>query len=434
LSVGTHSITATYNGDTNNATSTSTAVSQVVNKATTNTAFGSSQNPSTFNQSVTFTATVTGQSPTGNVTFKDGATVICGPSVTLSAGSAACAISTLTVGTHSITATYNGDANNATSASSPLIQTVNTATAGTALASSQNPSTFNQSVTFTATVTGQSPTGNVTFKDGATVICGPSVTLSAGSAACAISTLSVGTHSITATYNGDGNNAASTSPAVSQVVNKATTNTALGSSQNPNTFNQSVTFTATVTGQSPTGNVTFKDGATVICGPSVALTAGSAACAISTLSVGTHSITATYNGDTNNATSTSTAVSQVVNKVTTTTVLSTNCMTTFVENQPFTLTAAVGGLAPTGAVTFNNGAAILCGNVALSSASADCTVSNLAVVGADHEDQYNLTASYGGDGNNAPSNSNPITVTVLSAGDVVSRSDFEQIPPACPVE
>src|SRR4029078_8626428 len=104
-----------------------------------------------------------------------------------------------------------------------------------------------------------------------------SVSLSAGSAACAISTLSVGTHSITATYNGDTNNTTSTSTAVSQVVKKATTNTAFGASQTPSTFNQSVTFTATVTGQSPTGNVTFKDGATTICA-AAALSPGSGTC------------------------------------------------------------------------------------------------------------------------------------------------------------
>jgi hypothetical protein len=38
------------------------------------------------------------------------------------------------------------------------------------LTSSQNPSNFGQAVTFTATVTGTSPTGTVTFKDGATVL------------------------------------------------------------------------------------------------------------------------------------------------------------------------------------------------------------------------------------------------------------------------
>ena len=45
------------------------------------------------------------------------------------------------------------------------VQQVNQASTGTGLQSSQNPSTVGQSVTFTATVTGSSPTGTVQFKD-----------------------------------------------------------------------------------------------------------------------------------------------------------------------------------------------------------------------------------------------------------------------------
>src|SRR6185369_15784029 len=102
------------------------------------------------------------------------------------------------------------------------------------------------------------------FKDGATAIC-TNVALSGATAGCTTSSVVVGGHAMTATYNGDGNNATSTSPTLTQTVNKASTTTALGSSANPSTFGQSVTFTATVTGQSPTGTVTFKDGATAIC-------------------------------------------------------------------------------------------------------------------------------------------------------------------------
>lgn len=92
----------------------------------------------------------------------------------------------------------------------------------TALASNANPSTYGSSVTFTATVAGSSPTGTVTFKDGASTL--GTTTLSGGSAGYTSSSLSVGTHSITAVYSGDTNNAASTSPALSQVVNQAPVN------------------------------------------------------------------------------------------------------------------------------------------------------------------------------------------------------------------
>ena len=113
--------------------------------------------------------------------------------------------------------------------------------------------------------------------------------------------------------------------------------------------------------------------------------------------------------------------------------LSTSCMTTFVGNQPFTMLATVIGTTPTGSVTFNNGATMLCNSVVLSSASASCTVSTLAVTGLDTQDSYGLTATYSGDSNNPPAVSTPLRVNVLNVSDVVFRNDFElPAPGTCP--
>ena len=95
------------------------------------------------------------------------------------------------------------------------------------------------------------------------------------------------------------------------------TTTALTSSQNPSNFGQAVTFTATVTGQQglykgiPTGTVTFFNGSTALDASSLN-SSGVATFSVSTLTVSTHSITATYNGDTNFTPSTSPVLSQVV--------------------------------------------------------------------------------------------------------------------------
>ncbi len=95
----------------------------------------------------------------------------------------------------------------------------------------------------------------------------------------------------------------------------APTTTTLTSSVNPSNFGQSVTFTATATGEgfkvTPTGTVTFFDGSTNL-GTSNLNTSAQATLTTSTLTVGTHSITATYNGDSNFASSTSSVVSQLV--------------------------------------------------------------------------------------------------------------------------
>ena len=90
----------------------------------------------------------------------------------------------------------------------------------TTLSSNANPSTFNQAVTLTATVTpqgGGAVTGTVNFNDGATLL--NTATVSGNVATFTTSTLSVGTHSITAVYSGDSNFAGSTSAPLSQVVN-----------------------------------------------------------------------------------------------------------------------------------------------------------------------------------------------------------------------
>jgi hypothetical protein len=93
----------------------------------------------------------------------------------------------------------------------------------TTLTSSPNPSTFGQSVTFTATVSQQlliKPTGTVTFFNGVNSL-GSATLSSSGTATLAISILAAGTQSITANYSGDSNFASSTSPVLSQVVQEA---------------------------------------------------------------------------------------------------------------------------------------------------------------------------------------------------------------------
>ncbi|HYM12605.1 MAG TPA: Ig-like domain repeat protein, partial [Bryobacterales bacterium] len=157
----------------------------------------------------------------------------------------------------------------------------------------------------------------VTFKDGATTL-GSGTLNGSGQATFATSSLTVTTHSITAVYGGDANFNTSTSLALSQGVNQASTNTTVGSSANPSVFGQSVTFTATVAvvapgGGTPTGTVTFLDNGVSI-GSGALNGSGQATYTTSSLAVGGHPITATYGGDSNHSGSTtSAALSQTVN-------------------------------------------------------------------------------------------------------------------------
>jgi hypothetical protein len=300
--------------DSGRPAQTATATSSgTIAPAATTTAIKSSVNPSTFGESATFTATVasSGGTPTGTVTFKDGTTTLGGGA--LASGVASFTTSALSAGSHSITAAYDGAADFAPSTSPALRQTVNTATTTTAIKSSVNPSAYGQAVTFTATVasSGGTPTGTVTFKDGTTTL--GSGALASGVASFTTSALSVGSHSITAAYDGATDFAPSTSPALRQTVNTATTATAIKSSVNPSAYGQAVTFTATVTssGGAPTGTVTFKDGTTTL--GSGALASGVASFTTSALSAGAHTITAAYGGDANFVASASSALTQTVN-------------------------------------------------------------------------------------------------------------------------
>jgi Bacterial Ig-like domain (group 3)/FG-GAP-like repeat len=97
----------------------------------------------------------------------------------------------------------------------------NSAPSTTTIISSPNPSNVGQSVTLTVTVSASgsssTPAGTVSLSNGSTSLGFFSLN-SSGIATAAITTLPVGTNSITATYNGDANLTASTSSALSQVV------------------------------------------------------------------------------------------------------------------------------------------------------------------------------------------------------------------------
>ena len=300
-----------YGGDPDfNASDSADALT--VDKADTSTVVASSENASVFGQSIKFTATVSpvapgAGSPTGTVAFLDGATEI-GTGTLDGSGQAAFTTSALSVGDHAITASYgaDGDFNGSTGSLTGDPQVVDRAHTSMSVTSSENPSVFGQSVTFTATVSpvapgAGTPTGTVTFSDGGTEI--GTCTLSRGVASFTSSALGVGRHSIIASYGADGSFIGSSGGLVGnpQVVSKAGSSTTVTSSHNASVFGQSVAFTATVSpvapgAGTPTGTVTFLDGGTEIASGTLD-ESGQATVTTSALGVGDHTITANYGTD-----------------------------------------------------------------------------------------------------------------------------------------
>jgi hypothetical protein len=423
LAVGGHTITASYGGDGNFTTSSGSAGETVTQDGTTTTV-GASPSTSVYGQAVTFTATVTANAPgsgtpTGTVTFQEGSTTLA--VVTLSSGSASFTTSSLAVGVHTITASYGGDGNFTTSSASAgetVAQDASTTTVSTSL----TPSVYGQSITFTATVTANTPgsgtpSGSVTFEDGTTVL-GTGTLNSSGQATFTTATLGAGAHSISAIYGGDGNFTTSTSSTLSQTVNQDATSTVVVSSINPTVSGQAVTFTATVTANAPgsgtpTGSVTFKDGTTTL-GTGTLNSQGVAALTTTALGAGTHTIKAVYGGDSNFLVSTSAGITQTVTKASTATSVASSANPA-VYSQAITFTATItvnapGGGVPTGTVTFKDGTSVLGTGTLNGSGQATFTTSVLSVA------THSITAVYGGNANYTGSTSAALSQNVTKDG------------------
>ena len=386
----------------------------------------SSLNPSIQGQAVTFTATVAGnaQAPTGAVDFRDGGSAIAGCTARPLAGSAAtCSIATLAAGSHSVTAHYSGDARYGAAASAALSQQVDArGTPTVSVSSSGNPSATGSPVTFSAAVTGSAgtATGTVAFRDGTIAIASCSaVALVSGSATCTTSSLSAGTHSITAAFSGDERYVAAISTALNQSVEapRVAPTVAVTSSSNPSTAGASVAFTANVGGSAGpgTGTVAFRDGGTALPGcASVALADGTAACTAAALGAGTHTITVAYGGSSAYTAGTSADLSQVVNPAPTTPAVSlSSSANPSAIGAPVTFTATVTGSSgtATGTVDFRDGGASIagCNAAALANGSATCTASSLSVGG------HSITAAYGGDARYLAATSEPLNQAVDAA-------------------
>jgi Bacterial Ig-like domain (group 3) len=357
----------------------------------TTTTLASALNPSNYGQSVTFTAAVSSAkgTPTGTVIFYNGSNVL--GSVMLADGGASFSISSLSAGTHSITAAYQRSGNFAPS-TAVLKQVVNgngPFPTKTKLATSGSPSSAGQSVTFTAAVTsanGATPNGDlVTFYDGS-VELGTGIT-ALGVATFTTSSLTPGKHTIKATYAGGGRFEASTGT-IAQVVGKYTTTTTLAGNPNPAAYGQPVTYTATVTSTgptTPTGHVKFTSlGLAPLIG-------GVATYTKKLVLAGTHLITAEYEGDDVSAPSTSAVLEELVNPALTTTVL-TSSVNPSSSGQSVTFTATVTsstGLDSFGSVTFTAGSTAL-GTVELSGTVAYISTATLPV------GSTKITATYSG--------------------------------------
>ncbi len=432
-STTTQTIVATYGGDEDDAGSSASLV-QAVGQVPTQTTVTSSSATPTYGQDVTLTATVTptpnaAASPTGTVTFYDFETTAIATvdvSTADGASTATLDISSLMGGPHAITASYNGDPTFAPSApSDPVMLNVAEAPTMVTLASSSGESVVGQTVVFTVTISSPAAgeTGAVQFADDGVTIGSGAV--SGGQATFETDALALGVHPVTAVYEGDddfvGNSSTTT---VVESVTPASTSVDVTGNHDPGLVGQGIAYTATVAvdapgSGTPTGSVSFSDGGSPIptCQglalpptPPLEVT-----CSVAYGTDGSHSVTATYGGDANFATSTGSLIENVAPVSTTTTVVPSPPTST--SGQSVTLTATVapttGTSTPDGAVTFTDDGTAL-GTSTLSTTDGVTSASMLVTtlpVGSD-----SVTASYGGGpGFLASSSTDPASITVSTA-------------------
>jgi hypothetical protein len=414
LTVGSYNVMAAYSGDSNYASSESSSVPLQVLSPTTAT-LGASPNPVSAGQTLTLTATLTGDGslwPTGSVSFMNGSTLL-GTGTLNASGVATLTTSSLAPGIYSLTVQYAGDTN-FLSTSAAVSVTVNAQATTTSLNATPNPAPTGQTLTLTATVLGSgsaTPGGTVSFMNGSALL-GTANLNSSGVATLTNSSLAAGAYTLTAQYAGNANFLASTSAPESVTVSSQATTTSLIATPNPITAGQTLTLTATVQGgvsTTPGGTVSFMNGSTLL-GSANLNSSGVATLTTASLTAGPYSLTAQYAGNSNFLASTSAAVSLTVNaqaSTTTTSLIATpNPVAT---GQTLSLTATVqgtGSTTPGGTVSFLSGSTPLGTAPLNSSGVATLTLTTLAV------GNYSVTAQYAGNANFLTSTSAAVSVTV----------------------
>jgi hypothetical protein len=430
LEVGAHTIVACYEGASGFDASNGSA-SYTINKIATTTAITTNlSSPQNVGAAVTFTATVTrntgGAAVTvGNVRFIEG--TCAAPTSTLQAGAAVnpsgqvtYSGSTLAAGAHTIVACYDGDTNYDISQDSESFTFNLASTSTTVTPNPLSPSEYGTSVTFTAAVTSGGTAvsgGNVRFIEGGSC-ASPGTTLQSatavdgsGEVTYTTNSLSIAAHTIVACYDANSSHDASNGSTVYDITKVATTTGVTANVTTPQEYGTSVTFTAEVnrnTGGADvtTGSIAFYDGETCTTPGAVLQAAspvdgtGKVSLVTSTLSIGTHTIRACYEGTATFGTS-SGSMSFEISKIATSTTLTAVPASPQEFGTSVTFTAEVnktsGGDVTSGSVTFYDSGSCAAPGTSLQSATGvdgfgKVTLTTTSLSAAAHT----IVACYGG--------------------------------------
>jgi len=393
--------------------------------------FGSiitSANPAIAGQDVRIALVVRGSSPfpapAGFVQLFDGFLPL-GPPMLLSINliedhSEAVLFRSFSPGIHLLTMDYTGDPlGNFPILNGALVTLVVTAPQSTtALSSSTNPAVYGQSVTWTATASnsGSPASGSIQFKADGANVGAPQPVGASGNASVSAPLLSVGNHPVSADFASSDPSVLDSSGSLAggQVVTAADTTSNVSSSASPSDFGAPTIFTASVSVNSPgagtpTGSVQFQDNGTNLGSPQSLAGGSQPSVTTSALSVGSHTISASFTSDSANFNNSAGNTIQTVNKARST--LSYDGAISADFNDPAVLSARLSRTdngAPLGGqtVTLTMGSES-CSQVSGPNGEAACTITPSEAAGP-----FTVTAVFAGDGNYLGStDSKPFAVT-----------------------
>lgn len=417
-----------------------------------------------------------GGSPTGIVALADNANMTRGGTasgpqnngqipIPLSAGSGSATYNGLPGGNYQVTARYGGDTSFASSTSAPISVSISPEPSTTTLSvNAYNPATrkaistanipYGSDVFADADITGTAEgsktqgvaTGTVQFLNGAAAL-GTAAVSSGNSASwpplnSTFTALPAGSYTLNAQYSGDASYSPSTGTATFSIAKASTTTTAgLGGTPVEYGNQEQIAADALTTsyGSAPTGTFQFSvDGQPVLAPQPVYESGGynnangnnnwawaDSQTTYTFLSVGQHTLAASYSGDVNYTASASSSVTLTVTPAQ-------PGFTTFGWNVP-SQTAYIGlqttatatlfgsehGVAPTGTITFYDNGIAISGTVTYSGQAASGTVGSLLTGSIPYmftsAGNHSLTASYSGDSNYLTATT-PISDTVNVLG------------------
>ena len=455
--VGTYTAIATYAGDSNYLTATSSTMTLTILKQDPGISVLASPNP-ILGQPVTLTTTVTGFGfaipPTGAVTWliTDPASTVI-PCQNISSGNTVgnvvtytCSFTPRVPGAYRVNSTVAADSNYNTATSSTIPVNLGTILPTINLLASPTSPTTGQALSFTALVNGvanlPAPTGTVVFAvsgKGSSCSTTPTPTSSGTSTTyiCNIDTPTAGAYTVTASYNGDTNYAAISAGPTTLTVALATPSIALGIAPAAPTLGNVITFTATVSGApgavKPSGTLVWvvTGGQKAACDSQSGPTPGISAiatvytCVINAQTAGNYTVTATYPGDTNfTPLPTTSPITVTIAPVTPAIVLTGVGDPAVGGTAVFTatVTGPTGALPPSAAISWaisgTTGVNSCTGTPTQTTSGSTTTyVCNITEV---NYGNYIVTASYPGDSNYLAAVSNQIDIGVHNLTPIVS--------------